>query len=74
MRATSLFITSLLSIYSEEFFKEAGQVVNVTFVMSPYEDPPRFFGLCVVEFATVGEAQKVLIVSFFFFLLMMKAI
>ncbi|CAN6824877.1 unnamed protein product [Brassica oleracea var. botrytis] len=44
----------------EEFFKEAGQVVNVTFVMSPYEDPPRFFGLCVVEFATVGEAQKAL--------------
>uniref|UniRef100_A0A0D3BQ48 J domain-containing protein n=1 Tax=Brassica oleracea var. oleracea TaxID=109376 RepID=A0A0D3BQ48_BRAOL len=41
----------------EEFFKEAGQVVYVRFGMSN-EDPPRFVGIGIVEFATAREALE----------------
>lgn len=54
----------MLYIYSEEFFKEAGQVVDVRLGITEYG---RFLGVGEVEFATAREAQKVLIVSFFFF-------
>ncbi|KAG2305049.1 hypothetical protein Bca52824_033700 [Brassica carinata] len=42
----------------EEFFKEAGQVVDVRFAMS--KDDGRFRGFGHVEFASAGEAQKAL--------------
>ncbi|KAF2565653.1 hypothetical protein F2Q68_00024127 [Brassica cretica] len=43
----------------EEFFKEAGQVVDVRFAKSKYGDG-RFLGFGIVEFATAGEALKAL--------------
>ena len=53
----------MLYIYFEEFFKEAGQVVDVRFGMSKDGDD-RFLGFGIVEFATAREAQKVVIASY----------
>ncbi|KAL0711896.1 hypothetical protein Bca4012_018874 [Brassica carinata] len=44
----------------EEFFKEAGQVVDIKFDTSKYDGEGRFLGFGLVEFATAREAQKAL--------------
>lgn len=45
------------SIYSENFFKDAGEVVDVRFATS--KDDGSFRGFGHVEFATAEAAQKV---------------
>ena len=55
----------IIHIYSEEFFKEAGQVVDVRFGRTNDGDD-RFLGFGVVEFATAGEALKVIVFFFCF--------
>lgn len=50
----------LSSMYSENFFKEAGEVVDIRFATSREDGSFRGYGH--VEFATAEEAQKVIVV------------
>ena len=59
-----LLLFIIIHIYSEEFFKEAGQVVDIKFDTSKKFGEGRYLGFGIVEFATAREAQMV--IAFFF--------